>query len=106
MSNMTQLVGDPDDRAETVVERLTELGEVTSKKMFGGLGIFVDGKMFAIVDRDGGLYFKCDDTNVQRYIDAGAEKHGMPYYQVPADVWADDDRIIEWAKLSADIARS
>lgn len=36
----------------------------------------------------------------------GADKHGrMPYRVVPQDVWDDDDAVLEWAQLSADIAR-
>ena len=100
------LAGDPDERAAAAAKRLAELGDITTRKMFGGVGIFVDAKMFVILDKEGGVYFKCDDSNVQRYLDIGSRKHGMPYYQVPADVWVDDDAMLEWARLSADIARS
>lgn len=97
--------GDKDEQAAAVMDRLAELGELTHKKMFGGVGVFIDTKMFVIIDKHGGVFFKCDDSNVQRYLDVGAEKHGMPYYQVPVDIWDDDDAVIEWAQLSADIAR-
>jgi DNA transformation protein len=83
------------------------LGDVTTKKMFGGYGVFIDAKMFALIDPSGLIHFKCDDTNEDRYLAVGAERHGrMPYYEVPEDVWADDDTMLEWARLSADIARS
>ena len=50
--------------------------------------------------------FECDATNEDRYLEVGAEKHGrMPYREVPEDVWADDDVLLEWARLSADVAR-
>ena len=34
--------------AEDMVDRLSPLGPVTWKKMFGGAGIFLDAKMFAL----------------------------------------------------------
>jgi len=39
--------------AELLVEKLISIGSITSKKMFGGHGIFHEGKMFAIVDSKG-----------------------------------------------------
>ena len=81
--------------------------DITSKKMFGGSGAFIDAKMFALIDSSGALHFKCDETNEARYLEAGAEKRGrMPYREVSQDVWdADDDALLVWADLSADIAR-
>ena len=105
-NSAAKLTGDPDGRADAATDRLSVLGNVTNKKMFGGFGIFVDAKMFAIIDKHGGVFFKCDQSNVQQYLDVGSEKHGMPYYEVPADVWSDEDSMLEWAQLSADIARS
>jgi len=94
------------DAAEEAIDRLDELGDVSAKKMFGGYGVFIDAKMFALIDSSGAVYFKCDSTNQDRYLEVGAAKHGkMPYREVPQDVWDDDDAVIEWAQLSADIAR-
>lgn len=102
-----KLTGAATDAAEEVVDRLASLGEVTSKKMFGGVGIFVDGAMFALIDSGGSLFFKVGETNEQAYAGAGSERHGrMPYAEVPAEVWADDASLVEWAGWSADLARS
>jgi DNA transformation protein len=101
-----RLTGETTDAAWEATERLSVLGDVTSKKMFGGYGVFIDAKMFALIDSTGGLYFKCDETNEDRYLEVGAEKHGrMPYREVPQEVWDDDDDLLDWAHLSADIAR-
>lgn len=101
-----RLTGETTAAAAEATERLGELGDVTSKKMFGGYGVFIDAKMFALIDSSGALYFKCDETNEDRYQEVGAEKHGrMPYREVPQDVWDDDDELLVWAGLSADIAR-
>lgn len=102
-----RLTGEATEAAANAADRLSELGDVTTKKMFGGFGIFIDTKMFALIDTTGAIYFKCDGTNEDRYVAVSAERHGrMPYRHVPEDVWADDDATIEWAQLSADLARS
>jgi DNA transformation protein len=101
-----RLTGEATEAAAHAADRLGELGDVTTRKMFGGYGIFIDAKMFALIDSTGAIHFKCDETNDERYVAVGAEKHGrMPYREVPEDVWADDDVLVEWARLSADIAR-
>jgi len=92
--------------AEEVSEALAPLGEVSWRKMFGGAGVFVDGSMFALIDSDAQLHLKVDDSNLARYEEAGAAKHGrMPYYVVPASVLEDDEALLEWAGVSAAIAR-
>lgn len=91
--------------AEELVDSLTPLGEVSWKKMFGGAGIFVDGSMFGLIDTTAKLFLKVDDSNRDRYEAAGTEKHGrMPYYAVPPHVLADDDTLLDWARVSATIA--
>ena len=102
-----RLTGEATEAAELAADRLSELGDVTTKRMFGGYGVFIDTKMFALIDSTGALHFKCNGSNEDRYIEVGAEKHGkMPYREVPEDVWNNDDTLIEWAQLSVDAARS
>lgn len=87
--------------AADFVDRVASLGEVTSKKMFGGHGIFEGGKMFAIIDSSGDLYLKASDANRGDFEAAGAEKHGrMPYWSIPADVLEDDEKLRTWAEAS------
>lgn len=86
---------------EDIVERLAPLGPVKWKKMFGGAGIFLNGKMFALVNHDGYAHLKVNDTNRDRYESAGCTRFcTMPYYSIPEDVLADDDRLLEWAEAS------
>ncbi len=67
--------------------------------MFGGYGIFRDGKMFGIVDSSGAWYLKADEATSRRYESAGSEKHGrMPYWSVPEEVAADEPKLQEWAR--------
>jgi DNA transformation protein len=100
-----KLTADTTEAGERAVEVLLPLGDVTSKRMFGGYGIFIEGKMFALIDAEQTVHFKVDGSNEQPYLDAGALKHGrMPYRQVPETVWTDEADCLEWAQRSADIA--
>lgn len=88
-------------RAEELVAALSDLGGITSRKMFGGLGIFSEGSMFGIVDSSGSFFLKVGDGNRDRFEAAGSERHGkMPYYSVPAEVEANPDTLREWAATS------
>lgn len=90
---------------EQVVNELAPLGDVSSRKMFGGYGIFESSAMFALVNSEGEIYLKVDDTNRPRFDEVGAKQHGrMPYFQVPADVLGDVDSLRDWASLSIRIA--
>jgi DNA transformation protein len=94
-----------------ILELLERVTPVTSRRMFGALGIYNDGVFFAIVDDDA-LYFKVDDTTRDEYVAAGAPPFDMGdatsrgYYQVPADVLEDDRRLAEWMRRSLQVART
>lgn len=95
------------DACDQVVQALAPLGEVSSRKMFGGYGIFESSAMFALVDSQGNAFFKVDDSNRSRFDDAGAKQHGkMPYFQVPLEVLEDVDSLQDWARTSIKIAHA
>ena len=92
-----------EDYLNFVIEQLSEFGDFEHKKMFGGVGFFKDGKMFAGIIY-GNLCLKVGDSNRKDFEDRGikpfgsdAKKKGMPYYEVPADVLEDKSRLKEWA---------
>jgi DNA transformation protein len=101
-----------DDFLEYVVDQLSLLGPVTVRKMFGGAGLYSDGKMFGLV-ADDVPYLKVDDSNREHFVQAGAgpfvpfpdKAMAMPYYEIPADVLEDPDMLAQWARRSLDIAR-
>jgi DNA transformation protein len=93
--------------AEEIVDDLRELGALSWRKMFGGAGIFVDEKMFALVDSDAQLHLKVDDSNRARYEAMRAAQHPrMPYFAVPGAVLDDHTALLEWAAESVEVARS
>ena len=88
-----------DTEQAAVVELLSPLGEIGSRPQFGGYGIFVEGKMFALVTSDGCLCLKVGDANRADY-DEDARFGKMPYYRVPAEVRGDTRKLRRWAKKS------
>lgn len=95
------------DICSDIVETLAQLGDIRSKKMFGGHGIFERGTMFALVNSEAELFLKVSDTNRAQFEAAGSEQHGkMPYFAVPGDVLEDPDMLRDWAKISIKIAHS
>jgi len=96
-----------DDYANYIVDKLSGVGDVSSRAMFGGYGIFNESLMFALIS-DGVLYFKVDDSNREIYEKAGSSKfqHGISYWEVPTEVFEDTARLYEWANISIGIAQA
>jgi DNA transformation protein len=93
--------------AAEMVEALRPVGEVTSKSMFGGYGIFESGTMFVLINSNAQVFFRTDATNRPRYEEAGSNQHKpMPYFEVPADVLEDDSTLIEWAEEASQVAHA
>ncbi len=88
-----------------IIDSLSPLGDINSKFMFGGWGIFHDDLMFAVL-ADDSLYFKVDDSNREMYEKVGSTPfpHGISYWEVPTEVTEDEDGLRHWAQISIDIA--
>jgi len=96
-----------------IEDRLSPLGEVTTRRMFSGLGVFYRGVMFALVARDQ-VFLKVDDTSRGDFEAAGSDpfgydRNGKPfalksYYAVPDAVLEDDDDLLSWARRAVDAA--
>ena len=91
--------------AELVLTKLESLQGITSKKMFGGYGIFHEGAMFGMVDSKGSIALKVDETLEAEYLKLGGVKHGkMPYYSVPQDIFDSPD-LINWVERSIAVTK-
>jgi DNA transformation protein len=89
-----------------VLEQLAPLGGVTSRRMFGGAGLYCEGIFFGLIAGDV-LYFKVGDENRADYETRGmqpfrpyADQPGtsMSYFEVPADVLEDREECAQWAR--------
>ena len=87
--------------------RLEPFGDVTTKAMFGGNGIWEAGDMFALITSDSELHFKADSDTRSRYESAGCSQfRTMPYWSVPADVLEDDDQLEEWVEEAIEVGHA
>ncbi len=92
---------------ENLLRDLAPLGDVKSRKMFGGYGIFEGSTMFALVNSQGELFLKADDSNRPSFEQSGAKQHGkMPYFSPTPEVLADEDALRDWAQVSLEVARA
>lgn len=102
-----------------VLDQLVELGDISPRAMFGGVGLYRAGVFFGIMAADV-LYLKVDESNRQDYERAGskpfqpyaeplaAEDVGsgtMQYWAVPLDVLESAPELIEWARKAVAVAK-
>ena len=88
---------------EYVLEQLRRVAAVQGKRMFGGMGLYLDGLFFAILQNDT-LYLKVDDRNRGDYERSGMKPFQpyadrpmtFQYYELPAAVLEDEDELRVW----------
>ena len=88
-----------------VLDQLDSLGDVVSKKMFGGIGLYSGGVFFGIIARDE-LYFKVDGDTRPEYEAAGMHAFEpypgrpitMQYFCVPVGVLESPVELTAWAR--------
>ena len=94
-------------------ELFAPLHGVTFRKMFGGVGIFKDGIMFALVS-EGTLYLKGDERTSIEFAAEGSGRWtypgmrgkatAMPYWRLPDRLLDDPDEFAEWARKAFGVA--
>lgn len=102
-----------DDFIAYILDQFSAWGDVTSRKMFGGAGLYREGKVFGLI-ADNVLYLKVDETNRDKFVEAGSEpfkpypnKPAMKsYYEIPPDILEDTEDLIEWARESLSIQKN
>lgn len=94
---------------------LEQLGRVvpgvTGRAMFGGLGLYADGRIFGLVDEDV-VYLKVDDLTRPDFEVAGMgpfrpfgpDGEAMRYWQLPDGVLEDADALAPWAEKAVAVA--
>lgn len=92
--------------AASLEDKLSSIGDISVKKMFGGYGIFHKEKMFGIVDSKGQGYLKVDEENQRDYEENHCHKHGkMPYFSIPNTIFENEALLQEWAKKAMEITK-
>jgi len=105
-----------DSFLDFVLEQLEALGPITSKRMFGGVGLYAGDLFFALIAGDE-LYLKADDST-RGLLEAAGGRPFQPYpgrlrrsgttqyYSVPITVLEDGDTLTAWARRSVAVARA
>jgi DNA transformation protein and related proteins len=96
-----------------VLDQLEELGEVTPRSMFGGVGLYHRGVFFGLIAGDV-LYLKVGESNRQDYVSMGMRpfkpyphRSGtMQYYEVPLNVLESPPELAQWARRALAVANA
>jgi len=93
-----------DGFVQFIEDQLSVIGNVHSRRMFGGHGLYHNGLFFGIIYREQ-LYFKTDERTRLAYIDRNmkpfqprSDQVLKNYYEVPPDYLEDQDMLVSWAK--------
>jgi DNA transformation protein and related proteins len=97
------------------LELLSPLGSTSSRRMFGGHALYIDGLCMALIISDT-LYLKVDDAHRALFERAGCkpftyagkrdEVHVMSYYTAPEEAMESHAEMMPWARrgLAAAVA--
>jgi DNA transformation protein len=98
-------MGGKDDYLRWVLEQLSGAGGISSRRMFGAVGLYRNDVFFAIVSDDT-LFFKVSGASRTDFEARGMARFrpyrdkpqmSMNYYEVPADVLEDAEECVRWA---------
>ena len=100
-----------DSFADFVVEQLEGCGAVSTRRMFGALGLYAGDVFFAIID-DGVLYLKTDATTRPEFEREGSEpfrpygdeRSSLHYFNVPVSVLEDAEALCAWGRKAIAVA--
>ncbi len=98
-----------DEQIEMVRDLFECVGPITTRKMFGGLGIYHDGTIFAILMSDGQLKLKGAGDMAETFDAEGWERWtyqregsdkitAMPYWSLPDALLDDPEEASAWAR--------
>lgn len=95
-----------------VLEQLRPVGALSSRRMFGAVGLYSGELFFGLIDDDT-LFFKTDASNHAEYRARNMPRFMpfpdrpdavMAYHQVPSDTIEDGEELVGWARRSVAVA--
>jgi len=91
-------------------ELFADLGPLSSRKMMGGLCLYRDGTIFAILHGDGSIWLKGAGEFAARLTAEGWERWtysrdgqkvtAMPYWRLPEAILDDPEEACRWARAA------
>jgi len=99
---------------ERIAEMFAAFGAIDVRRMFGGVGIYADGTMFAL-GYDDSVYLKADDLTREAFeregqgpftYDTRTGRHALTsYWRIPDRLHDDPDELARWAAAALAAAR-
>ena len=94
-----------------VVEQLEGCGDISTRRMFGAVGVYARDVFFAIIDDDV-LYLKTDETTrvdferegSEPFRPYGDERSSLHYFSVPVSVLEDATTLCAWGRKAIAVA--
>ena len=97
-----------------VYDLLGDIPKITSRAMFGGHGVYKNGKIFAIIVH-GELYLKANDevkkffsahdSHAFTYSKKDGKTYTMNYWFVPEEIFEDRKKFAEWIDIAISIGK-
>ncbi len=89
---------------------------ISSKRMFGGFSLYLEGAIFAMITSESELYFKVDETLKEEFekygshpfVYSGHKNKGpveMPYWLLPEEIMNNEDELADWIQTSAAVSK-
>jgi DNA transformation protein len=101
-----------DDFLNYVLDQFAYWRGVSVRRMFGGAGLYREGRMFGLV-ADDVVYLKVDEANREDFIRAGSAPFNpypeklkavaLSYYEVPPEILENREVLAQWAQRSFEI---
>jgi DNA transformation protein len=94
------------------LEQLGAAGEVSARRMFGGVGLYRDGLFFGLL-HDNAVYLKVDEQTRPRFEAAGMRRFSpyadgraqFDFFELPGDALEDPERLADWLSEALAVAR-
>lgn len=94
-------------------EALHGIPNITSRKMFGGYGLYKDGIIFGLLT-EGRIYFKVNDSNRADFEARNSKPFEyirkrktvmLSYWELPAEVLENSDELPQWIEKALEVRR-
>jgi DNA transformation protein len=99
---------------EFIRELFAQFGPVTVRRMFNSAGIFADGMMIGLINKEA-IYLKTDETSTPDFKREGSQPFSyvrakgsgrveLPYWRLPERLYDDPDELAVWARRAFEAA--
>ncbi len=101
-----------EDLRDFLLEQLHDLDGVSARAMFGGHGVYLDGRFFAVIS-GGRIYFRTDEESRRAYTEQGMTALPPPpgrprgprtvdrNFELPPEILEDPAQLVFWARRAA-----